>query len=40
MSDAYFVAFSAFAEHPADQHYAAQNEGLLKLIADSTGMRA
>ncbi|MER5520656.1 putative immunity protein [Streptomyces sp. NPDC002763] len=40
VSDAYFVAFSAFAEHPADQHYAAQNEGLLKLIADSTGMRA
>lgn len=40
VSDPYFVAFSAFAEHPADHHYQAQNAVLLELIAESTGTRA
>jgi len=39
VSDPYYVAFSAFAEHPADQHYLAQNEVLLTLIGDATGVR-
>ncbi|ASQ97467.1 hypothetical protein [Streptomyces sp. 11-1-2] len=39
VSDPYFVAFSAFAEHPADHHYRAQNAVLLELIGDSTGTR-
>ncbi|MFJ6897258.1 hypothetical protein [Streptomyces hokutonensis] len=39
VSDPYFVAFSAFAEHPADHHYLAQNEVLVKLIGDATGVR-
>ncbi|WP_043235675.1 hypothetical protein [Streptomyces violaceusniger] len=39
VSDPSFVAFSAFAEHPADHHYQAQNAVLLELIGESTGTR-
>lgn len=34
-SDRYFAAWSAFAAHPADSRYLAQNADLFELIAES-----
>ena len=39
-SDPYFSAFSAFAAHPADTHYLAQNTLLLELISNSRAQDA